>query len=109
MLAFRLPMPLGYELWTTLQSLLAALAASLFALWLVSLPTLPHLRLALGALLMGLGIACMHYIGMAALQMQPAIEYEPVRFVASVLIAVAASWCALFIAFRWLVARDPVS
>ncbi len=108
MLAFRLPMPLGYELWTTLQSLLAALAASLFALWLVSLPTLPHLRLALGALLMGLGIACMHYIGMAALQMQPAIEYEPVRFVASVLIAVAASWCALFIAFRLRSAEKAV-
>lgn len=100
MLAFRLPIPLGYDLWTTLQSLLAALASSLFALWLVSRPTLPRLRLLLGGLLMGLGIAWMHYVGMAALHMQPAIDYEPVRFTLSVLVAVAASWSALAIAFR---------
>ena len=100
MLAFSLPIPLAYAPWTTLQSLLAAVAAALFALWLVSLPTLPRLRLLLGGLLMGLGIAWMHYVGMAALHMQPAIDYEPVRFVLSVLVAVAAAWAALFIAFR---------
>jgi len=100
MLAFSLPIPLAYDPWTTLQSLLAAVAAALFALWLVSLPTLPRLRLVLGGLLMGLGIAWMHYVGMAALHMQPAIDYEPVRFVLSVLVAVAAAWAALFIAFR---------
>lgn len=100
MLAFRLPIPLGYDPWITLQSLLAAIAASVFALWLVSLPTLPRLRLLLGGLLMGLGIAWMHYVGMAALRMQPAIEYEPVRFTLSVLVAMAASWGALFIAFH---------
>ena len=100
MLAFRLPIPLGYDLGLTVESLLVAIAASLFALWLVSRPTLPHLRLALGALLMGLGIAWMHYVGMAALRMQPAIDYDPLRFVLSILIAVGASWSALYIAFR---------
>ena len=100
MLAFRLPIPLGYDLWLTLQSLLVAIAASLFALWLVSRPTLPHLRLALGALLMGLGIAWMHYVGMDALRMQPGIQYDRVWFTISILIAVGASWSALYIAFR---------
>ena len=100
MLAFRLPIPLGYDLWLTLQSLLVAVAASIFALWLVSLPTLPHLRLALGALLMGLGIAWMHYVGMAALRMQPGIDYDHLWFALSIIIAVAASWSALYIAFR---------
>ena len=76
MLAFKLPIPLGYDLGLTLLSLLAAIASSLFALWLVSRPTLPHLHLLLGALLMGLGIAWMHYSGMAALLMHPAIVYD---------------------------------
>ncbi|HAI47212.1 MAG TPA: hypothetical protein DCM50_11020, partial [Stenotrophomonas sp.] len=100
MLAFRLPIPLGYDLGWTGISLLAALASSIFALWLVSRPTLPHSRLALGALLMGSGIASMHYLGMAAMRMQPGIDYHPVWFGASLAIAVAASWTALFVAFR---------
>ncbi|WP_303749806.1 putative bifunctional diguanylate cyclase/phosphodiesterase [Stenotrophomonas pigmentata] len=100
MLAFRLPIPLGYDLWLTLESLLVAVAASIFALWLVSRPTLPHLRLALGALLMGLGIAWMHYVGMSALKMTPGIDYDRIWFALSIIIAVGASWSALYIAFR---------
>ncbi len=100
MLAFQLPIPLGYALGLTTVSLLAAMASSIFALWLVSQPTLPHGRLALGAVLMGSGIAAMHYLGMAALHMQPGIDYHAGWVALSLLIAVAASWTALFIAFR---------
>jgi len=100
MLAFRLPIPLGYDLGLTAASLLAAIASSIFALWLVSRPTLPHTRLALGGLLMGCGIASMHYIGMSAMLMRPGIEYHSGWFILSVLVAVAASWVALFVAFR---------
>ena len=100
MLAFRLPIPLGYDaIWTTV-SLLAAIASSIYALWLVSRPTLPHERLAFGALLMGAGIASMHYLGMAAMRMQPGIDYHLGWVLLSLVIAVAASWVALFIAFR---------
>jgi len=100
MLAFRLPIPLGYDLGLTAASLLAAIASSIFALWLVSRPTLPHSRLALGGLLMGCGIASMHYIGMSAMLMRPGIEYHSGWFILSVIVAVAASWVALFVAFR---------
>lgn len=100
MLAFRLPIPLGYALGLTTVSLLAAMASSIFALWLVSQPTLPHGRLALGAVLMGSGIASMHYLGMAALHMQPGIDYHAGWVALSLVIAVGASWTALFIAFR---------
>jgi len=100
MLAFQLPIPLGYALGLTTVSLLAAMASSIFALWLVSQPTLPHGRLASGAVLMGSGIAAMHYLGMAALHMQPGIDYHAGWVALSLLIAVAASWTALFIAFR---------
>ena len=100
MLAFHLPIPLGYDLTLTLCSMLAAVGSSAFALWLVSRPQLPHRRLLLGAVLMGAGIALMHYIGMAALQMQPGIDYHPGWFTLSIVIAVAASGAALWIAFH---------
>ncbi|MEG1056273.1 MAG: MHYT domain-containing protein, partial [Janthinobacterium sp.] len=65
MLAFKLPIPVGYDLFLTTCSLAASIAASMYALWLVSRQRLPVSRLLAGAVLMGLGIAAMHYIGMA--------------------------------------------
>ncbi|BBV97038.1 MULTISPECIES: putative bifunctional diguanylate cyclase/phosphodiesterase [Pseudomonas] len=100
MLAFSLPVDLGYDLALTAFSLLTAVLSSGFALWLVSQPSLPCLQLAFGALIMGAGIACMHYTGMAALRMLPGIDYDPTLFGASLLIAVGASAAALWIAFR---------
>ena len=100
MLAFSLPIDLGYDLALTAFSLLIAVLSSGFALWLVSQPSLPGLQLAFGALIMGAGIACMHYTGMAALRMLPGIDYDPTLFGASLLIAVGASAAALWIAFR---------
>ena len=100
MLAFSLPIDLGYDLALTAFSLLIAVLSSGFALWLVSQPSLPWQQLAFGALIMGTGIACMHYTGMAALRMLPGIAYDPTLFGASLLIAVAASAAALWIAFR---------
>lgn len=100
MLAFDLPIPLGYDLAITLYSMLAALGVSAFALWLVSRPDLPRRLLCVGAVLMGAGIALMHYIGMAALRMQPGIDYDPLWFSLSIVIAVVASGAALWIAFH---------
>ena len=100
MLAFSLPIDLGYDLGLTAFSLLIAVLSSGFALWLVSQPSLPSLQLAFGALIMGAGIACMHYTGMAAMRMLPGIDYDPTLFGASLLIAVGASAAALWIAFR---------
>lgn len=100
MLAFRLPIDLGYDLAITLLSLAIAMLASGFALWLVSQPELPAWHLCLGAVAMGAGIGAMHYIGMAAMRMQPGIVYDPMLFALSLLIAVAASGAALLIAFR---------
>ena len=100
MLALELPITLGYDLGLTLWSLLVAILSSGFALWLVSQPRLPALQLLLGALIMGSGISAMHYSGMAALRMQPGIDYDPALFGLSLLIAVGASAAALSIAFR---------
>ncbi|MFZ5935967.1 putative bifunctional diguanylate cyclase/phosphodiesterase [Pseudomonas sp. HS6-2] len=100
MLAFSLPISLGYDIGLTALSLVIAVLSSGFALWLVSQPSLPRLQLAFGALIMGTGIACMHYTGMAALRMLPGIDYDPTLFGASLAIAVGASAAALWIAFR---------
>ncbi|EKT4568234.1 putative bifunctional diguanylate cyclase/phosphodiesterase [Pseudomonas putida] len=100
MLAFSLPIDLGYDLALTAFSLLIAVLSSGFALWLVSQPSLPAPQLGFGALIMGAGIACMHYTGMAALRMLPGIDYDATLFGASLLIAVGASAAALWIAFR---------
>jgi signal transduction histidine kinase len=70
------------------------------AFYLVERPALRLGGLLLGGLAMGLGIAGMHYTGMAAMRMQAAITYDPVLFGASVLVAVAAAVASLALAFR---------
>ncbi len=100
MLALEVPIALGYDVGLTLWSLLVAILSCGFALWLVSQPSLPALQLFLGSLIMGAGISAMHYSGMAALKMQPGIDYDPALFGLSLVIAVGASAAALSIAFR---------
>ena len=100
MLAFSLPIDMGYDIPLTLLSLAIAIGCSAFALWTVCRDELSRRRLAVGALLMGAGIAAMHYVGMAAMRMQPGIVYHRGWFALSILIAVAASGAALWITYR---------
>ncbi len=100
MLAFRLPIPMAYDPSITLLSLLIAITSSLFALWIVCQNRLTWPHLLIGAGIMGAGVASMHYTGMAAMQMKPAIRYDPLLFSLSVVIAVVASGAALWVAFR---------
>src|SRR5258706_8030224 len=99
MLAFSLPIPMGYDVPVTLLSMLIAVLVSGFALYIVSRDTLSWQRLLLAGALMGAGICAMHYTGMAAMEMFPPITYDARIFAASVLIAIAASYAALWIAF----------
>jgi diguanylate cyclase (GGDEF)-like protein len=99
MLAFSLPIPMGYDIPVTLLSMLIAILVSGFALYVVSRETLRLPRLLVAGALMGTGIAAMHYTGMAAMQMSPPIVYDPLLFATSVVIAIAASLAALWIAF----------
>jgi len=108
MLAFSLPIPLGYDPAITILSLLIAIASSVFALWLVCQENLPWSRLSVGAILMGLGIASMHYTGMAAMRMLPLIHYIPSLFILSIIVAILASGAALWIAFHLRRARSRV-
>jgi len=97
MQAFKLPIEIGFSGGATLLSWLAAVAASGVALELASREHFGNTQLALGALVMGAGISGMHYIGMAAMDMNPGIVWDYRVVVLSVLIAVLASASALLI------------
>jgi two-component system, sensor histidine kinase and response regulator len=99
MMAFTLPIPLRYGLATTLLSLGVAIVTSGCAIWIAGGTSLGGRHLAGGALLMGAGICAMHYTGMAAIPIFPSIDYDPLMVGASIVIAVVASFAALWLAF----------
>lgn len=100
MLAYHLPIAMGYDPWITGLSWLLGIISSALALKLVSQKELTNRQLAMGAVMMGAGVCAMHYTGMAAMRMSPAIHYKMPLVLASIAIAVAASGAALWLAFR---------
>ena len=101
MLAYSLPIALGYARALTALSLLAAVLVSAVGLRVAMRSTLGWRSLALASTTMGLGIFAMHYTGMAALDMAPGIVWDPALIAASLAIAIGASAVALLI-FFWL-------
>ena len=99
MLAFSLPIALGYTRLLTFVSWVAAVAVSVVALGLAGRGSLTLMRLAGGSLAMGAGICAMHYLGMAALDMSPPIDWSASLVAASAAVAVLASAVALIIFF----------
>jgi diguanylate cyclase len=100
MLALELPISLAYDVATTLASLAVAIVISGFALAITSGGRLTVPRLAGSAVIMGSGIAAMHYMGMAAITILPGIIYDPFLVAVSILIAIAASFVALWLFFQ---------
>jgi len=105
MLAFSLPISLAYDVGKTLMSLAIAIAISGYALRIAGRRRSSLLQLAMSAVVMGFGICAMHYSGMSAIEIQPIITYEPWLLVASVIIAVVASFAALLLFVRQRVQR----
>ncbi|MBW4492060.1 MAG: PAS domain S-box protein [Oscillatoria princeps RMCB-10] len=101
MLAFKLPVPVSYDVPLTLLSWADAILASGLALLLFSRPRLTVPVLSGGSAVMGLGIASMHYLGMAAVRVPAAVDYDPGLVGLSVAIAIAASGAALWLAFQF--------
>jgi len=100
MLAFHLETPVAYDGRINAASWLIAVLASGVALLVVRRPALTRTSLAGGALVMGLGIAAMHYLGMASMRVSPPVEYDISLVAASVGIAFVSSLAALWLAFR---------
>jgi two-component system sensor histidine kinase/response regulator len=101
MLAFHLPVPVQYDWPTVLLSLLAAVCASAEALLVVSRPQMGLLRGVVGSIIMGGGIAAMHYIGMAAMRLPAMCAYSSTLVIVSVVLAIVISFVALSLAFHF--------
>jgi PAS domain S-box-containing protein len=100
MLAFILPIPVAYHWPTVLLSLFAAILASVVALAVVSRQKMGASRAVAGSVLMGAGIASMHYIGMAAMRLPAICQFNSSLVVMSVVFAVLISFAALWITFH---------
>src|SRR5712691_4942385 len=100
MLACILPVPVAYHWPTVLLSLFAAILASAIALYVVSRQKMGAFRAFAGSVLMGGGIASMHYIGMAAMRMSAISHYDSLLVLLSVVFAVLISLAALWITFH---------
>jgi PAS domain S-box-containing protein len=105
MLAFALPVPVLYDWPTVLLSFLAAVFASVVALFVVSRTKMGWARATVGSVVMGSGISAMHYIGMAAMRMPATCSYATWLVALSVFFAMVVSLAALWITFRF---RDEV-
>jgi PAS domain S-box-containing protein len=101
MLAFILPIPVAYHWPTVLLSLFAAVVASVIALYVVSRQKMGASRAVAGSVLMGAGIASMHYIGMAAMRLPAICQLNSALVVISVAFAVLISFAALWISFHF--------
>lgn len=100
MLALIMPMPVFYHLPTVMLSLFAAIAASAMALFVVSRPAMSPWQGIAGSVIMGSGIAAMHYIGMAAMRCSAVIVYDSRIVTLSIMLAIAISVVAMQLAFR---------
>ena len=101
MLAFILPIPVAYHWPTVLLSLFAAILASAIALYVVSRQKMGASQAVAGSVLMGAGIAGMHYIGMAAMRLPAICQFNSSLVVLSVAFAVLISLAALWITFHF--------
>ena len=103
-LAFQIPLSHAYDPFLTILSGMVAIGAVACGLQVVqNKATWP--RIVVAGVLVGFGVATMHYAGMAALRLPGQVYYEPGLFALSVLIAVAAAtlalWLAYYLRFAW--------
>jgi two-component system sensor histidine kinase/response regulator len=97
--AFRLPVPVRYEWPTVGLSILAAILSSAVALFVVTQARLTIFAVAGGGLLMGGGIATMHYVGMHAMRLPAMCVYSQGIVVLSVFLGIIISSAAIRLTF----------
>ncbi|MGA6173505.1 MHYT domain-containing protein [Streptomyces sp. NPDC012600] len=99
MMGFRVAeTPVTYDLRQTVLSLVVAIVVVGVGVFIVGYRGATRTALLSAGLVTGLGVAAMHYIGMASMRMNGRLEYDPVAVTLSVVIAVAAATAALWAA-----------
>src|SRR3982074_1933369 len=99
MLAAQLPTAVDYVVLPTLLSLFICVLVVGFAIFIASAQPRTIRSLAVAAFAMGAGIASMHYIGMRAIHASVHMSHALSFVVASVVVAIAASALAIWLAF----------
>jgi NO-binding membrane sensor protein with MHYT domain len=101
MLGFTIPgQTITYSVPVTVLSMLIAVIVVGIGLLIVGFGSAGWRNLLAGGLIIGFGVASMHYIGMAAMRMPDTVRYNNAVVVLSVLIAVVAGTAALWAALR---------
>ncbi|WP_426992577.1 response regulator [Methylomonas sp. CM2] len=97
MLAFRLEVPVGYDPWLTLLSLVPGIVAAGAALRTLAGSGDSATGKILGGAILAAGIGVMHFTGMAAVRLDGALRYDRSLFVASLLVAVLLAITAMLL------------
>jgi len=97
MLAFFMPMPVSFDFGLTLLSLVVAIGVTGFGFFMIGTRRATGLQFVPSGIFMGIGIAAMHYTGMAAMRMPADLRYDRVLVALSVLTAVGASLASLWL------------
>jgi NO-binding membrane sensor protein with MHYT domain len=101
MLGFTIPgQAITYSVPVTAASMLIAVVVVGIGLLIVGFGSSAWWTLLLGGAIIGLGVASMHYIGMAAMKMPDTVRYNNTLVVLSVVIAMVAGTAALWAALR---------
>jgi NO-binding membrane sensor protein with MHYT domain len=101
MLGFTIPgQQIGYNVPMTVASMLVAVAVVGAGLFIVGFGHGARWRLVAGGVIVGVGVAAMHYLGMAAMSMTDSMSYKPSLLVLSVVIAIVAGTAALWAGTR---------
>ncbi len=97
MLAYHLPIEIGYDAALTLYSMLAAMVASAIAFWQLTRTdsAVRPLEQGLATLFMALGIILMHYLGIYSMRLNPAVEFSILSLLMAAAIALLASFYAI--------------
>jgi two-component system sensor histidine kinase/response regulator len=101
LLAFRLPVKVDYHWPTVLAALVIAVLASAVALYVATRERMGPVQAWTGSVIMGGGIAAMHYVGMAAMRLAAVTRFDPLRVVLSVVLAILFSRIALMFTFDY--------
>lgn len=100
MIACNMGVPVHYDIPLTIVSALLAMVACSVGLAVVAANGSRPANLLLAGTLMGVGVAGMHYLGMAAIVANVEMSFNVTLVVLSFVIAIAASMAALWLAFN---------
>jgi methyl-accepting chemotaxis protein len=100
MLAYEPGIPIAYDVNLTTLSLVAAVLVTASGLA-VAVIFPARWGAPIGGGIIGAGVACMHYLGMAAVELPGHVEWDLPLVIASIVLGMALGMAALSVAVRW--------